>query len=71
VDSDREISEAVRIVIERDARVDASQIRARTTNGRVMLFGTARNEQEHRIAEQDTWLVAGVTGVDNRMRVAS
>lgn len=70
-DSDDEISDAVRIALEKDPLIDASHLRARTVAGAVTLYGTVRTDEQRRLAERDAWLVAGVDEVENLVRVVS
>jgi osmotically-inducible protein OsmY len=68
-DSDELILEAVRLVLEKDPFVDASQIRVGVRNARVRLTGAVPTEAEREMAEFDAWYVFGVDLVDNRIEV--
>lgn len=68
-DNDNEISEAVRLVLEKDRLVNAGQIRVSTQNAVVTLEGLVRNEREKHMAEFDAWYVFGVDQVINRLGV--
>lgn len=68
-DSDGEITEAVRIALEKDPFVNAGQIRVRTEKAEVILDGYVTSETERHMAECDAWYVFGVDRVDNRIRV--
>lgn len=68
-DNDDEISDAVRIVLEKNPFVDASQINVSTHNAVVTLAGLVRNQTEQQLAEYDAWYVFGVDKVINRLTV--
>jgi osmotically-inducible protein OsmY len=68
-DNDDEISEAVRLVFEKNRLVNADQIRVSTQNAVVTLEGLVRNEREKHMAEFDAWYVFGVDRVINRLGV--
>jgi osmotically-inducible protein OsmY len=68
-DNDAEITEAVRIALEKDPFVDASQIRAATSNAVVTLTGLVSSEAERDMAEFDAWYVFGADQVINRIEV--
>jgi osmotically-inducible protein OsmY len=68
-DSDDAMLEAVRLVLEKDPFVDASQIRVGVKNALVRLIGVVRSDAERDMAEFDAWYVFGVDRVDNRVEV--
>ena len=68
-DSDDAILEAVRLVLEKDPFVDASQIRVGVKNALVRLTGLVPTEAGREMAEFDAWYVFGVDKVDNRIEV--
>lgn len=68
-DSPDEVIDAVRLVLEKDPFVNASQIRVSCTNDWVTLEGLVKNESVRQLAEADAWYVFGVDGVTNRLRV--
>jgi len=68
-DSDDAILEAVRLVLEKDPFVDASQIRVGVKNASVRLTGLVPTEAEREMAEFDAWYLFGVDKVDNRIEV--
>jgi osmotically-inducible protein OsmY len=68
-DSDEEITDAVRIVLEKDPFVNAGQIRVATANRVVTLQGLVPTESEKEMAEADAWYVFGVDGVVNELLV--
>lgn len=68
-DSDGEIADAVRIALEKDPFVDASQVRVGVRNGAVTLAGLVPTDSERDMAEFDAWYVFGVDQVENRIDV--
>lgn len=68
-DSDEEMTDAVRIALEKDPFVEATQIRVATRNRTVTLTGLVRNENERHMAEFDAWCVFGVDRVENEIEV--
>ncbi len=68
-DSDDELTDAVKIVLEKDPLVHASQIRVGTAAGVVELDGQLPSEDEHMLALLDTWAVPGVWEVYDRIEV--
>lgn len=68
-DSDEETTDAVRIVLEKDPFVNASQVRVTTHDSIVTLEGIVPKEAEREMAELDAWYVFGVDGVENRIEV--
>jgi len=68
-DSDAEITDAVRLVLEKDAFVNAAQIRVITEKAVVGLYGLVPTESERNMAEHDAWYVFGVENVVNRIVV--
>lgn len=67
--SDDEITEAVRIALEKDPFVDAAQLRVTTKDYAVTLEGLVPTEAEREMAEFDAWYVFGVDRVINRIAV--
>jgi osmotically-inducible protein OsmY len=68
-DNDGEITDAVRIVLEKDRLVDAAQIGVRTRRGNVTLSGTVRSVAQEDIAVRDAWYVQGVEDVTDEIVV--
>jgi osmotically-inducible protein OsmY len=68
-DDDGEISDAVRLALEKDPLVDASQVGVSTHRAVVTLSGVVRCEVERQAAERDAWCVFGVDGVRNEIDV--
>jgi osmotically-inducible protein OsmY len=70
-DNDDEITDAVRLVLEKDRLVEASEISVHTVNRIVTLRGFAPNDDIGGMAERDAWFVFGVDGVRNELSVGS
>ncbi len=68
-DSDAAVTDAVRLVLERDPRVDAAHLAIRTVDRVVILIGMLPDEEQKNLTESNAWYVAGVHEVDNRIRV--
>lgn len=66
-DSAEEITDAVRLALEKDPFVDASQIRVATRDTVVTLTGLVPSESERDMAVQDAWFVFGVDNVIDRI----
>jgi osmotically-inducible protein OsmY len=69
-DNDAEITDAVRMVLEKDPFVDAGQIIVGTVDAVVTLAGLVPSESEREMAEFDAWYVFGVDRVHNKIEVA-
>ena len=63
------IEEAVKVALEKDRFVDASQIRVGVRHTIVRLTGLVRTESERNIAENDAWYIFGVDNVVNEIEV--
>jgi osmotically-inducible protein OsmY len=68
-DSDDEMSEALRLVLETDPRVRGEQIAINVENHIVELAGWVASGAERRQAEQDAWCLDAIEGVVNRIQV--
>jgi osmotically-inducible protein OsmY len=68
-DNDDEITDAVRIALEKDPFVNADQIRVSTRDAAVTLEGLVPSAAEREMAEHDAWSVFGVDRVVNRVAV--
>lgn len=64
-DNDGEITDAVRMVLEKDPWLDAGDIDVHTRNGVVRLSGVLPGNEQKHMAETDAWYVLGVHGVEN------
>ena len=70
-DNDGEITEAVKLVLEKDPLINASHIRVATRSAAVTLEGLVANPAESEMAEMDAWYVFGVDSVINRLQCES
>jgi osmotically-inducible protein OsmY len=68
-DDDGEITDAVRIALEKDPLVDAGEVGVSTRSAVVTLGGIVPCEAQRRAAERDAWCVFGVDGVRNEIEV--
>ncbi len=68
-DDDNEITDAVRVALEKDPFVNAGQIRVATNEAVVTLDGLVPSESEREMAEADAWYVFAVDKVVNRIEV--
>jgi len=68
-DSPDLVAEAVRIALEKDPFVDASQIKTGVRQRTVRLTGVVPSESERDMAENDAWYVFGVDAVVNEIEV--
>jgi osmotically-inducible protein OsmY len=68
-DNDAEITDAVRLVLEKDPFVNPDQVRVTTSNATVTLDGLVPTESERDMADHDAWYVFGVENVVNRIVV--
>ena len=66
-DSDDEIAEAVKLILEKDPLVNAYRIRVTVRTAVVTLEGLVVNDAESEMAEMDAWYVFGVDRVVNRL----
>jgi osmotically-inducible protein OsmY len=69
-DGDREITDAVQAVLEKDPLVDSDEVLAHTDGGIVILQGTVCSQLEKDAAENDAWFIWGVTDVLNALQLA-
>ena len=70
-DTEGEISDAVRMVLEKDPLVDAGPIGVATRGAVVTLSGAVASELQRDMAERDAWCVFGVDAVVNRLAARS
>lgn len=70
-DDDDEVTDAVRLALEKDPLVDAGQLGISTRGAVVTLKGVVRCDVERRAAERDAWCVFGVDGVKSEIQVRS
>jgi osmotically-inducible protein OsmY len=70
-DADNEITDAVRIVLEKDPLVHAGQLLVGTAGGVVVLNGSLASKEEKQLAIMDAWYVPGVADVVDRIEARS
>ncbi|MGH8378015.1 MAG: BON domain-containing protein [Gammaproteobacteria bacterium] len=68
-DNDDEISDAIRLVLEKDPMLHAEDIRANVHNRVATLEGYAHSPEQRRMAVYDCWYVPGVHDVQDHLRV--
>lgn len=68
-DNDDEITDAVRLVLEKDPFVNADQIRVSTRDRVVTLEGLVPYEKEREMAEFDAWFTFAVDNVINKIEL--
>lgn len=68
-DNDAEITDAVRLVLEKDPFVNPDQVRVATNNATITLDGLVPTASKRNMAEHDAWYVFGVENVVNRIAV--
>jgi osmotically-inducible protein OsmY len=68
-DAPIQIEEAVRIALDKDPFVDASQIRVGVRHRTVRLTGSVRSNEVREAAEWDAWYVFGVDDIINELEV--
>ncbi|MBI4525685.1 MAG: BON domain-containing protein [Deltaproteobacteria bacterium] len=66
---DEDLTDAVRLVLEKDPFVNADKIRVSSKDFVVTLEGFTTHETMRQMAERDTWYVFGVDRVINRIQV--
>ncbi len=66
-DNDDEVTDAVRLVLEKDCFLNAGQIRVITRTSVVTLEGLVRTEVQKNMAENDAWYVFEVDKVINNL----
>jgi osmotically-inducible protein OsmY len=68
-DNDDELTDAVRLVLEKDPFVDATRIRVTIKDWVVTLNGLVQSEIMKQMAERDAWCVLGVKEVVNHIQL--
>ena len=69
LETDDEISDAVRIVFDKEPSLNSDEIRVSTRNGEVTLTGVVHSDEQRRIATWDCWYIPGVSAVHNRLEI--
>ena len=70
-DNDQEITDAVRMIQEKDPFVHASQLAVNTRKGVVTLQGYVASKEEKKLAVLDAWYVSGVQDVVDLIQARS
>ncbi len=68
-DNDDELTDAVRLALEKDPFLKGTELSVRTRDRVVALHGAVHGETDRELAEADAWYVDGVDGVDNHLVV--
>ena len=69
LETDDEISDAVRIVFDKESSLNPDEIMIMTRNGEVTLRGVVHSDEQKRIASYDCWYIPGVHAVHNELQV--
>lgn len=69
-DNEGEILDALRLVLEKDPLVDATQVTATCTDAVITLRGLVGNDRQKELVEFDAWYLFGVDKVINELEVA-
>lgn len=70
-DNDNELTDAVRMTLEKDPLVDVGQVHVGTAAGVVHVEGLTMNERQRDSVIEDIWLVPGVVDVVDRIEAGS
>jgi osmotically-inducible protein OsmY len=70
-ETDAELSDAIRLVLDKDPSLRAGDINIQTRNREVTLYGAVHTREQKRMASYDCWYVPGVHGVHNKLEVRS
>lgn len=68
-DTDDELTDAIRLVFDKDPSLDAQKIHVSTHDGEVTLEGDVTSEENRRIAAFDCWYIPGVHTVRNTLEI--
>lgn len=68
-DTDAEVTDALRIILDKHPGLDAAAITARVKDRVVTLEGVVASEEQARMAVKNAWYVLGVHGVNNHLQV--
>jgi len=67
-DSDAQLTDAIRLALEKDPFITSDQVKIFSERGIVRLQGMLGSDAEREMAEADTWFVEGVDDVVNQIR---
>lgn len=67
--ADEELSTIIKDQLYWDNRVDASDVGVTVDGGKATLSGTVPSYRAKRSAQEDTWMVRGITEIDNQLKV--
>jgi len=68
-DTDEEVTDALRLVLEKDPALDAGNIAVEVRDHRVTLRGSVAGDEQWRLANRDAWYLSGVQDVENLLEV--
>jgi osmotically-inducible protein OsmY len=68
-DNDAELTDAVRLVLEKDPFINPTKIRVTAKNWLITLDGLVPNQTMKQMAERDAWYVLGVKNVVNNIQI--
>ncbi len=68
-DTDEEVTDALRLVLEKDPALDAASIAVEVRDHRVTLRGSVAGDEQWRLAGRDAWYLRGVQDVENLLEV--
>lgn len=68
-ETDDEISDVVRLVLDKDPHLDGGQIHVSTRNGEITLDGVVHSRELKHIASENCWYIPGVHDVHNRLHI--
>lgn len=68
---DEELTDAVRLVLEKEPALDATQVSVITRDREITLRGAVFSEDQKRTATQDCWYIPGVHAVHNELQIVS
>jgi osmotically-inducible protein OsmY len=68
-DTDDEITDVIKAVLEKDRLIESSSIGVTTRNAIVTLEGSVPNQRQSQMAEADAWYIFGIDGVNNQLKI--
>lgn len=70
-DNDGELSDAVRLVLDKESSLDAGQVHVECRQGEITLTGLINTAEQRRIAIYDCWYIPGVHAVNDQLHSGS